>query len=499
MAIDFPNSPTLNQDYTVGTTTWTYDGAKWVLKTYNSLHAVPITAMMLWANTTYPTGWLLADGAAISRTTYSDLFTAIGTTYGVGDGSSTFNLPSMISAGTGSPKTIIKVTNSGALEPSAISHAANHTEGGSDVVTVTGNQIANCQTYRNLIINGGMKVAQYGTSFSYASGGGARYYPADRFNVENYTWSAGSNPTVSNDTTVYPTGGFRNSIKYQVGATGLTVSSGGWQSITHRVEGHNIAHLYGGQVTLSFWVRSSVTGTYGVTFANDWWSTGSPTRMYIAEYTINTANTWEKKTITTNLATATASGTWNSTNGLGLLVEWGLGSNADRRGSAYTSGWTNFSSYQVQSNNQVQLASTANATFYLTGVQLEAGPVATPFEFEPFETTLRKCQRYYQITPNMLMHGVSSGQMVFTYFPPVMFRTVPTLTLTNTSGVVTTTPYVESIPWSSVGSLTGAAIASGHLNYYGGDVQVTGTFTPTVGSGAIWLIAGSQVRFNAEL
>lgn len=145
MAIDFPNSPTTNQDYTVDTTTWTYDGAKWILKTYNSLHAVPITAMMLWANTTYPTGWLLADGSAISRVTYSDLFTAISTTYGVGDGSTTFNLPSMPSAGTGSPNTIIKVTNSGALEPSAISHASNHISGGSDVIV--GDSISSAGSY----------------------------------------------------------------------------------------------------------------------------------------------------------------------------------------------------------------------------------------------------------------------------------------------------------------------------------------------------------------
>jgi microcystin-dependent protein len=180
LAIDFPNSPTTNQDYTVGTTTWTYDGAKWVLKTYNSLHAVPVTAMMLWASTTYPTGWLLADGSAISRVTYADLFAAIGTTYGVGDGSTTFNLPNMVSAGADSPNTIIKVTNSGALEPSAISHAANHTEGGSDVVTVTGNQIANYQSYRNIIINGGMSVAQRSTSTASITVAG--YYTADRWN-----------------------------------------------------------------------------------------------------------------------------------------------------------------------------------------------------------------------------------------------------------------------------------------------------------------------------
>lgn len=345
--------------------------------------------------------------------------------------------------------------------------------------------------FRNVITNGAMKVAQYGTSFSYASGGGARYYPADRFNVENYIWSAGSNPTVSNDTTVYPTGGFRNSIKYQVGATGLTFSAGGWQSIMHRVEGHNIAHLYGGQVTLSFWVRSSVTGTYGVTFANDWWGTGSPTRMYIAEYTINVANTWEKKTITTNLATATASGTWNSTNGLGLLVEWGLGSNADRRGSAYTSGWTNFSSYQVQSNNQVQLASTANATFYLTGVQLEAGSVATPFEFEPFETTLRKCQRYYEKSyaysvvpgtnqssfptivievPFITSFGQGDGWGGARTLFKVDKRSSPTVTVYNESGTINA---VTQITGSTAVGLTNPPVYGNDKGFIVGTASVT--------------------------
>jgi hypothetical protein len=248
---------------------------------------------------------------------------------------------------------------------------------------------------RNLMINGAATVAQRATSTSFASGGGAKYYSADRFETQNYVWSAGSNPTISQDTSVYPTG-FRTSMKYLVGATGLTFSSGGFQSIAQKIEGYNIAPAYSKSITLSFWVRSSLTGTYSVFFTNTEWGAVAPTRAYVAEYTISAANTWEYKTITTDMATATGSGTWSTTNTVGLCVEWGLGSHADRKGSTYTSGWSNWSAYSVQSNNQAQLASTANATFYLSGVQVEIGTAPSEYEFEPFETTLRKCQRYYQ-------------------------------------------------------------------------------------------------------
>jgi microcystin-dependent protein len=207
MAIDFPNSPTTNQDYTVGTTTWTYDGAKWVLKTYNSLHAVPVTAMMLWASTTYPTGWLLADGAAISRTTYADLFAAIGTIYGVGDGSTTFNLPSMTSAGTGSPKTIIKVTNSGALEPSVISHASNHQYGGSDVVLVDPLQII------QLTIE--QKVASYALVFG----------DRNKF-IEMNVGSANILTVPTNATQAFPIGSQVNILQVGAGQTTIAGASG---------------------------------------------------------------------------------------------------------------------------------------------------------------------------------------------------------------------------------------------------------------------------------
>jgi microcystin-dependent protein len=344
MAIDFPNSPTLNQDYTVGTTTWTYDGSKWVLKTYNSLHAVPVTAMMLWANTTYPTGWLLADGSAISRTTYADLFTAIGTTYGVGDGSTTFNLPNMPSAGTGSPNTIIKVTNSGALEPSAISHAANHTEGGSDVVTVTGNQISNYQTYRNVIINGSMNVWQRNTSSTTLG-----YATVDRWWVNN----GGGTTTIAREATIVPAR-FQYAMKWTQATTANVV---GIQAI----ESVNCAHLAGQTVTVSGYFAASASTSFTIDLL-------SSTSVDVAPASFSTSIS----------PTSGGSGTVSSTTYVRVTGVYAVPSNVK--------------SLAVRIN---ATSLTNGTSFYFTGIQLEAGSVATPFEFEPFETTLRKCQRYY--------------------------------------------------------------------------------------------------------
>jgi len=110
MAINFPDSPTLNQEHTSGTTTWTYDSVKWVLKTSTSLATAPVGTILDWPTTTsYPTAFLRADGSAISRTSYADLFALIGTAYGVGDGSTTFNLPNILASGVDSPVSIINI------------------------------------------------------------------------------------------------------------------------------------------------------------------------------------------------------------------------------------------------------------------------------------------------------------------------------------------------------------------------------------------------------
>ena len=249
--------------------------------------------------------------------------------------------------------------------------------------------------FRNVITNGGMQVAQRGSTFTFGSGGGSVYYGADRWRTQDYTWSAGSNITVSNDSSVYPTG-FSNSYKVATGATGLTFGSGGTLFIETAIEGYNASSLYGKSAYLSFWVRSSVTGTYNVLLENGNWGSGTTTRIYTPEYTINVANTWEYKTIPINFAAATASGTWDRTNGKGIGVSFVLGAHADRTGDPYKSGWTTFSSYAgIKTSSAVSWGTNANATFNVTGVQLEQNIQPTPFEQRPYGVELDLCQRYY--------------------------------------------------------------------------------------------------------
>ena len=246
------------------------------------------------------------------------------------------------------------------------------------------------QGFRNKIINGTMQVSQRGTFFYFGSGGGNKYYGADRWRTQDYIWSAGSNITVSNETTVVPTG-FTNSYKWANGATGLTFSSGGNQHIEQAVEGYDASALYGKTCSLSFWVRSSTAGKYSIFFYNNSFSRG-----LVKTYTINTANTWEYKTMTIDMASAISSGVWQKTTSRGLSVDFMLGTHADRTGNSLLDSWGSMPSYHYATSDSVNLATVANSTFYLTGVQLEQGSVATPFEQRPIGTELALCQRYYE-------------------------------------------------------------------------------------------------------
>ena len=291
--------------------------------------------------------------------------------------------------------------------------------------------------FRNVITNGGMQVAQRGSTFTFGSGSGSVYYGADRWRTQDYTWSAGSNITVSNDSSVYPTG-FSNSYKVATGATGLTFGSGGTLFIETAIEGYNASSLYGKSAYLSFWVRSSVTGTYNVLLENGNWGSGTTTRIYTPEYTINLANTWEYKTIPINFAAATASGTWDRTNGKGIGVSFVLGAHADRTGDPYKSGWTTFSSYAgIKTSSAVSWGTNANATFNVTGVQLEQNIQPTPFEQRPYGTELALCQRYYYrrgggvggVVSDVYLSGYqpASTNIIFSHFHPVEMRATPSL------------------------------------------------------------------------
>jgi len=310
---------------------------------------------------------------------------------------------------------------------------------------------------RNLIINGNMEIAQRGTTASVASGGGQQTFGADRFWTDNWNWSAGSNLTVSQDTSA-PTG-FHRSYKIATGATGLTYGSGGRTSIVYRVEGFDISPNYTGNVVLSFWVRSSITGTYNLFLENADFGSSTTTRAHTPEYTISVADTWEKKTVIIAMATATASGAWSTTNTIGLGISWMLGAHANRTGDSYKAAWTTYSAITPQTTTGVNWATNANATFHLSGVQLEAGSVVTPFEQRHVAAELALCQRYYAKTfpfatapaqntasdLGAIWGGPSVTDVAFitTWVFPVRMRVAPTLT--------TFSPNAASSNWSDQG------------------------------------------------
>jgi hypothetical protein len=182
--------------------------------------------------------------------------------------------------------------------------------------------------------------------------------------------------------------GFSNSLLV-TSTSAYSVSAGDTFLITQIIEGFNIADLAWGSadakpITISFWVRSSITGTTGGALMNS-----ADNRNYVFSYTINLADTWEYKTVT---IAGDTSGTWLTGNNRGISVRFGLGSGSTFSGAV--GAWS--SSNYVQPTGSVSVVGTSGATFYITGVQLEAGSVATPFERRQYGQELALCQRYFQ-------------------------------------------------------------------------------------------------------
>jgi len=238
-------------------------------------------------------------------------------------------------------------------------------------------------SHRNLIINGDMRIAQRGTSFT-PSGG---TYTIDRW---SYDPSAGLSwyTFIQNGDSLTPPAGFSNYIA--ITSTGAnTPTSSQFSVFRQPIEGLNTAQLAWGtsdakDITISFWVRSSLTGTFAGSLRNN-----AANYTYPFTYSISSANTWEKKTV--NIAGPT-SGTWLTTNGVGVLIGFNLGSGSNFASTANT--WT--TNWSQTATGSVNISETNGAKLYLTGVQLEVGSVATPFEHRSYGEELQRCERYYE-------------------------------------------------------------------------------------------------------
>ena len=279
---------------------------------------------------------------------------------------------------------------------------------------------------RNLIINGSQIVAQRGTGAVTSNVS----FPVDRWQITN---SSGASISVQQNSDVPSGEGFAFCTKYTVTSADSGVTGTEDALFRQHIEGQDITQLAWGTssaktVTLSFYVKSSLTGTFGGALKNS-----DNSRAYPFTYTISSANTWEHKTIT---IVGETSGTWLSTNGIGVRVVFSMGSGSDRLGTA--GAWN--SNNNDGATGQTQVVETVNATWQITGVQFEIGK-ATPFEHRSFGEELNLCHRYYQ-QHDYATHGryianggtssASNSKFIYTYYGGRM-RAAPSISTPSVS------------------------------------------------------------------
>ena len=337
---------------------------------------------------------------------------------------------------------------------------------------------------RNLIINGGMQVAQRGTSFTTPS----NIYTLDRwFSTDN----TGAAVTVTQDSDAPD--GFTNSAKITVNAADTSLAVNSVCLLRQNIEGVNFSQCGFGSsqakdITISFWVKSSITGQYSVALNNSAYD-----RSYVTGYTITSANTWEYKSVQISGDT---SGTWLTSFSIGAAVHFPVAVEAGKitSGNAWTSGFN----YGV--TGQVNFVGTNNATFQITGVQLEVGDTATPFEHRSYGDELARCQRYFWSLNSggssykYLAQGANyTNTACYSHIPlPTDMRAVPSLAVSSQTDF----QVVEN---GSVKNATAVAL-SGSSTKHG----VACLFSASVGQGNASLIrtaatANVYIHLDAEL
>ena len=346
---------------------------------------------------------------------------------------------------------------------------------------------------RNMIINGAMNICQrYPKNTANNLSNATHTYHVDRFKAYESTDGILQGEWLDSDAPP----NFHYSLFYHPATTDNSIANNQFAFISQVIELENIRHLgYGGSYaktcTLSFWVKSNLTGTYTISLIND----DTNNRQFVTEYTINSANTWEKKIITIPGDTG---GTWNTN---GLRISWTLTSAGNRQTTTVGS-WFNDSTARYATNKQVSgfMSNTGNS-FKITGVQFEVGNYATDFEHRSYGEELSLCQRYfYKVTGDsgerVGIGGccVNSTEFRMNVTFPVTMRRVPTIGGTGTAqmdaaddsadfncSIVT----IESAPSAPISSLGLQAVTSGMTGGQGGNLRFRSD--------------GSSLMFSAEI
>lgn len=342
------------------------------------------------------------------------------------------------------------------------------------MTTSDGVSSAGLYGFKNRIINGAMTIDQRNAGASVTAG------TTNPFSVDRWQTVSSQNSKYTaqqNAGSVTPPTGFINYLGI-TSSSAYSVLTGDYFAIQQIVEGLNVADLAWGTanaapITISFWVRSSLTGTFGGSLTNN----GS-TRAYPFSYTISSTNTWEQKSVT---IAGDTSGTWLTTNGIGIRVVFGLGVGTTYSGTAGSWAATNY----VSATGATSVVGTSGATFYITGVQLEKGSTATSFDYRPYGTELQLCQRYYAslkpfgatYTTNLVLRN-GAAVLIGNFNYPTTMRTLPTI-----GGI---TSWVTTTPASS-------GQVAGYISRLASYLTITGALT----NGSTGTVQNAQIIMQA--
>ena len=347
-------------------------------------------------------------------------------------------------------------------------------------------------SHRNKVINGAMNVAQRNMPITSANG-----YCLDMFKL----WDGMDSGVATVDQSTHSPDGFSKSFKVDVTTADTSLAATDYARIHHRIEAQNLQDLAYGtseakNIVISFYVRSTTTGTYVFSIEQS----DNSNKHCVFNYTVNSANTWERKTF--SIAGDTA-GVINDDNGYGFTMYWILAAGSNYSSGSTRSTWTAKVAADSMAGQSVNLFSNTSNEFFLTGVQLEVGSVVTPFEHRSFSDELSRCQRYYYVHAqgdNKVVGaavGYQGNDIFLMIYPKVTMRTAPSLvqaTGTNYYRTYQNGGYDMFDSWSSTWNIT--------ENMFSLNANSSQGVSGPTGNGNSMIItsnAGASIAFNAEL